>query len=136
VAGACGQIGEVVRRKHGFPAENIEEYKDDLYRRGAIPEMRDQILRVVRQPLRKLGGHERLVAPARLAFQYGLPRDQIVRGIVAALKYHHPGDPQSLEMHRAIQEQGIKGLLRKVSQLTPEEPLVAEIEEAWAAWRL
>ena len=136
VVGACDQLGEVVRRKHGFPAESIEEYKNDLYRRGAIPEMRDQILRVVRQPLRKLGGQERLVAPARLAFQYRLPRDQIVRGIVAALKYHHPGDPQSLEMQRAIQENGIKGLLCKVSQLTPEEPLIAEIEDAWAAWRL
>jgi mannitol-1-phosphate 5-dehydrogenase len=136
VVGACDQLGEVVRRKHGFLAESIEEYKNDLYRRGAIPEMRDQILRVVRQPLRKLGGQERLVAPARLAFQYGLPRDQIVRGIVAALKYHHPGDPQSLEMQRTIKEDGIKGLLCKVSQLTPEDPLIAEIENAWAAWRL
>lgn len=136
VAGACDQIGEVVRRKHGFPAENIEEYKNDLYRRGAIPEMRDQILRVVRQPLRKLGAQERLVGPARLASQYGLPRGQIVRGIVAALKYHHPDDPQSLEMQRAIRENGIKGLLCEVSQLAPHEPLIAEIEDAWDAWRL
>jgi mannitol-1-phosphate 5-dehydrogenase len=136
VVGACDQIGEVVRRKHGFSAESIEEYKKDLYRRGAIPEMRDQILRVVRQPLRKLGGQERLVAPARLAFEYGLPRDQIVRGIVAALKYHHPGDPQSLQMQRTINENGIKGLLCKVSQLRPDDPLIAEIENAWAAWRL
>ena len=136
VVGACDQLGEVVRRKHGFSAESIEEYKNDLYRRGAIPEMRDQILRVVRQPLRKLGGQERLVAPARLAFQYGLPRDQIVRGMVAALKYHHPGDPQSLEMQRTIKEQGLERLLCQVSQLTPEDPLIAEIEKAWAAWRL
>ena len=55
VVGACDQIGEVVRRTHGFSPESIEKYKQDLYRRGAIPEMRDQILRVVRQPLRKLG---------------------------------------------------------------------------------
>ena len=136
VAAACDQLGEVVRRKHGFPAPALEEYKNDLYRRGAIPEMRDQILRVVRQPLRKLGAQERLVAPARLAFQYGLPRGQIVRGIVAALKYQHPGDPQSLEMQRAIQQQGLPGLLSKVSRLAPGEPLLAEIEEAWAAWRL
>lgn len=136
VVGACDQIGEVVRRKHGFSAQSIETYKNDLYRRGAIPEMRDQILRVVRQPLRKLGGQERLVAPARLAFQYGLPRDGIVRGIVAALKYHHPADPQSLEMQRAINDIGLKGLLCKVGQLRPEDPLIAEIENAWAAWHL
>ena len=136
VVGACDQIGEVVRRKHGFSAASIEEYKNDLYRRGAIPEMRDQILRVVRQPLRKLGRQERLVAPARLAFESGLPRDQIVRGMVAALKYQHAGDPQSLEMRRTIKEHGIKGLLCQVSQLTAEDPLIAEVENAWAAWQL
>jgi mannitol-1-phosphate 5-dehydrogenase len=86
--------------------------------------------------LRKLGGQERLVAPARLAFQYRLPRDQIVWGIVAVLKYHHPGDPQSLEMRRMINEHGIRGLLCKVSRLTPEDPLIAETENAWAAWHL
>jgi hypothetical protein len=27
-------------------------------------------------------------------------------------------------------------LLCKVSQLTAEDPLIAEVENAWAAWRL
>jgi len=106
------------------------------YRRGAIPEMRDQVLRVVRQPLRKLGGQERLIGPARLAPQYGLPRDHIVRGIVAALKYYHPDDLQSVEMRSLIAGDGVKGLLCKVSQLPPGDPLITEVEQAWAAWRL
>jgi mannitol-1-phosphate 5-dehydrogenase len=136
VVNACNQIGEVVRRKHGIPVETIQEYKEDLYRRGAIPEMRDQVLRVVRQPLRKLGGQERLIGPARLAPQYGLPRDHVVRGIVAALKYYHPDDLQSVEMRSLIAGDGVKGLLCKVSQLPPGDSLITEVEQAWAAWRL
>ncbi len=136
VVGACDQIGEVVRRKHGFPAESIEEYKQDLYHRGAIPEMRDPILRVVRQPLRKLGPHERLLGPARLAPGYGVPRDKIVRGIAAVLKYQHPADPQSVEMQKMIAEQGLAPTLRTVSQLAGDDPLLAEIEQAWRAGKL
>jgi len=136
VVGACDQIGEVVRRKHGFSPESIAEYKQDLYRRGAIPEMRDQVLRVVRQPLRKLGPKERLLGPARLALQYGLPRDHIIRGIVAALKYHHPADPQSVEMQSRIAEQGLRPMLGAVSQLAADDPLLAEIEQAWRDWKL
>jgi mannitol-1-phosphate 5-dehydrogenase len=136
VVGACDQIGEVVRRKHGFSPESIEEYKRDLYHRGAIPEMRDQVLRVVRQPLRKLGPNERLLSPARLAPQYGLPRHHIVRGIVAALRYSHPTDAQSLEMQRMIVERGLKPMLCEVSQLRADDSLLEEIEEVWQAWKL
>ena len=53
-SGALDEIGEVVERKHGFSAESIDAYKRDLCRRGAIAEMRDEILRVVRDPIRKL----------------------------------------------------------------------------------
>jgi mannitol-1-phosphate 5-dehydrogenase len=136
VIAACDQIGEVVRRKYGFSPETIKEYKEDLYRRGAIPEMRDQILRVVRQPLRKLGAQERLIGPARLAVEYGLPRDGIVRGIVAALKYRHRDDPQSLEMQELIAKDGVKGLLARTSALPPDHPLSVEIEQEWNVWRL
>lgn len=136
VAGACDQIGEVVRRKHGFAPKEIKDYKNDLYRRGAIAEMRDQILRVVRQPLRKLGPKERLIGPARLAVEYGLPHDKIIQGIVAALKYHHEDDPQSIEMRRMIETEGVRGVVVRVSQLSPSDPLLDEIERAWDAWAL
>ena len=136
VVGACDQIGEVVQRKHGFSPESIEAYKQELYDRGAIPEMRDQILRVVRQPLRKLGPRERLLGPARLAQHYGLPRDHIVQGIVAALRYSHPSDAQSVEMQEMITEQGLKPMLCEVSQLEADDPLLEEIQQAWQDWKL
>jgi mannitol-1-phosphate 5-dehydrogenase len=136
VVGACNQIGEVVQRKHGFSPESIEAYKQDLYHRGAIPEVRDQILRVVRQPLRKLGPKERLLGPARLAPQYGLPRQHIVRGIVAALRYSHPLDAQSVEMQKMIVEQGLKPMLCQMGQLQPDDPLLEEIEQVWQDWKL
>ena len=54
-----------------FPAESIRN-KEDLYRRGAVPEMRDQILRVVRQPSASWGLRSASGA-ARPAPAYGVP---------------------------------------------------------------
>jgi mannitol-1-phosphate 5-dehydrogenase len=134
VVGALDEIGEVVRRKHGFSAESIDAYKADLGRRGAIAELRDQILRVVRDPIRKLSPRERLIAPAMMAVEYGLPRQWIVKGIVAALKYRHPDDPQSVELDALVKRQGLEGALKTVCSIDPGSALASAIAAAWKDW--
>ena len=135
VLGALDELGEIVRRKHGFSAASIDAYKRDLGRRGAIAELRDEVLRVVRDPIRKLSSKERLVAPALLAESYGLPRRWIVRGIVDALRYRHPDDPQSLALTRKLQKQGLEAVLAEVCGLDPTSALAAEIRREWNAWQ-
>jgi mannitol-1-phosphate 5-dehydrogenase len=136
VVGALDELGEVVRRRHGFSAGSIDQYKQDLCRRGAVPEMRDEILRVVRDPIRKLSPRERLIAPAKLAVECGLARRWIVQGIVAALKYSHPGDAQSLGLSQRLVREGLAAVLRDVCAIEPDSPLAKEIEAAWGQWTL
>lgn len=134
VLGALDEIGEVVRRKHGFSAASIDEYKRDLCRRGAIAAMRDQILRVVRDPIRKLSAKERLVAPAMLAVEYGLPRRWIVSRIVAALRYRHPSDPVSVMLADDLSRLGLETVLKTICSIDARSPLRDEIRAAWDAW--
>ncbi len=131
VLGALDELGEVVRRKWGFSAKSIDHYKQDLGRRGAIAEMRDEVLRVIRDPIRKLSPRERLVAPAMLAVEYGLPRGEIVNAIVAALRYSHPADPQSVALSEQLAQQGLSKVLENVCGIAPRSPLAVEIEHAW-----
>ena len=131
VLGALDELGEVVRRRHGFSADEIALYKADLCRRGAVAEMRDEILRVVRDPIRKLSPRERLVCPARLAVEYGLDRRWIVRAIVAALKYRHQADPQSLVLAGRLEQEGLRAVLASVCVIERGSPLVEEIEAAY-----
>jgi mannitol-1-phosphate 5-dehydrogenase len=135
VLGALDELGAVVQRKWGFSSESLDRYKQDLCRRGAVAEMRDDILRVVRDPIRKLSPRERLVAPALLAVEYGLPCSGIVRGIVAALRYRHPEDPQSQKVGADIKQKGLKGVLEDICHLAPDHPLAEEIDRAWREWR-
>jgi mannitol-1-phosphate 5-dehydrogenase len=134
VLGALDELGAVVQRKWGFSSESLDRYTQDLCRRGAVAEMRDDILRVVRDPIRKLSSRERLIAPALLAVEYHLPRAWIVRGIVAALRYQHPDDPQSQILGEAIKQKGLKGVLADVCHLAPNQLLAEEIDRAWREW--
>jgi len=134
VLGALDELGAVVRHKWGFSHESIDEYKRDLCRRGAVAEMRDEILRVVRDPIRKLSPRERLVAPANLAVEYGLPRTWIVKAIVAAMRYQHPQDPQSVALAEELAQRGLSHVLNNVCGIATDSPLAAEIESAWQVW--
>jgi len=131
VLGALDELGEVVRRRHGFSAESIQAYKADFVRRGSLSELRDEILRVVRDPIRKLSPRERLVAPALLAVEYGLPRCWITKGIVAALRYRHPADPSSLALAEMLARDGLTTTLERVCGIGQDSPLAAEIKAAY-----
>jgi len=60
----------------------------------------------------------------------------IVHGIVAALRYAHPDDAQSLELQDMVARQGVRAVMLDVSQLDPQDALLGEIEQAWSQWRL
>jgi mannitol-1-phosphate 5-dehydrogenase len=134
VLGALDELGAIVARKWGFSRESIDAYKQDLCQRGAVSEMQDEILRVVRDPIRKLSPRERLVAPANLSVEYGLPRKWIVKAIVAALRYHHPQDPQSVALAEQLTQRGCSQVLKDVCGIVPGSPLATDIESAWQQW--
>ncbi len=136
VLGALDELGGVIQHKWGFSLQEIKEYAADLGRRGNIAEMKDEILRVVRDPLRKLSPRERLVAPALYAVEFGLPHQWIVKAIVAALKYRHAGDTQSLQLAKRIENEGLDAVLQDVCGIDAASPLGQEILAAWKNWSL
>ena len=99
---------------------------------GALTLFLDDVDRVGRQPLRKLGAQERFIKPLNGMLEYGLPHDATVRAIAAALHYHNPDDPQAVEMQYYRHAHGIAATLAKYSDFT-DAAVVAEIEAAYQA---
>jgi mannitol-1-phosphate 5-dehydrogenase len=128
VRGTIDELGAVVQRLHGFSKENIEAYKRDFWLRCRNRGLRDKVVRIARQPKRKLGRRERLIGPAKLAQQYQLPHSFILRAIWAALKFRHPDDPESLDLAEQLRHQGVRATLSKVSDLKFSDPLFDELE--------
>jgi mannitol-1-phosphate 5-dehydrogenase len=134
VLGALNELGEIVRVKHGFSRESIDNYKQDLVRRGGIAELQDEILRVIRDPIRKLSSKERLVAPALEAETNGLPHEWIIKGIVAALHYKHENDLQSIDLAKMIENSGLGSVLENVCKINPGSSSYNKIIHEWQAW--
>jgi mannitol-1-phosphate 5-dehydrogenase len=133
VGHALDELGAVVLHKHPFfGAEEIERYKAALAVRGAVVEMRDEILRVVRDPIRKLSSRERLVAPALYAARNGLSYQWLVWAIAAALHYADPSDAQSLELRDRLESDGCRASIEDVCDIESGTALSESIVDAYA----
>ena len=127
VDGTLNELAAVVQRLHGFSAESMADYKRDFWRRCRNQGMKDAIVRIARQPIRKLGRHERLIAPAKLAREYGIRRAHILRAILAAVQFRHPDDPESMELAERLSRDGLRQTLSTVSGLPLDDSLLDEL---------
>lgn len=115
---AMEESGEALIKKHGFDKDEHYKYIDKIENRFKNPYIRDEVIRVGREPLRKLGAADRLVGPANMAIEYGLPHEALLTGIAAAFHYDNPQDPQSLELQNLIKAKGIEAAITEVTGFT------------------
>ena len=105
------EIGDAIVHKHGFDVSATREYEADLGERGLIVEMQDLISRVIRDPLRKLGKLDRLLAPALYCAANGLPFGMIARSVANVVRYDDASDAQAVRMQGEIREKGLAWFL-------------------------
>ena len=73
----------------------------------------------MRDPLRKLGRHDRLVGPACLALEYGIQPYHLALAIAAALHYANLQDPAAVKLQSMLSESGLDVVLREVCGSSP-----------------
>ncbi len=96
-----GETSALIVAKHDFTEEEQAGYRAAILERFRNPELPDTVERVGRQPLRKLGRHERFIGPAAELATMGLPVDGLLAAVGAALRFDVPADPESVELQRA-----------------------------------
>ncbi|GAA4500820.1 mannitol-1-phosphate 5-dehydrogenase [Pseudaeromonas paramecii] len=130
---AMEQSGEVLVRRYGFDRQLHGAYIEKILGRFANPYLVDEIERVGRQPLRKLGPADRLVKPLLGTLEYGLPNDALLEGIAAALCYRNAADPQALELQGWIAEFGVLDALCRATGLAADSAEAARIVQRYQA---
>ena len=123
---AMQQSGEVLVRRYGFDRQLHHAYIEKILGRFANPYLVDEIDRVGRQPLRKLGADDRLIKPLLGTLEYGLEHDALLEGIAAALCYRNETDPQAVELQQMIQNEGVASTLVRVTGLGLYEPQILQ----------
>jgi mannitol-1-phosphate 5-dehydrogenase len=79
----------------------------------------DQIVRVGRDPRRKLAIGERLVGALQTAAQAGVEPDYLALAVAAALCFHHPNDEQATALAREVERADPHSVLERVCGLEP-----------------
>ncbi len=122
--GALWEVSEMITNRHACIAPTQQqEYAKQVIARFKNPHLRDEIVRVARQPRRKLGHEDRLIKPAILSAEQGNIPAFLVSGITAALHYNYSADVEARELVKSIRENGIEHVLQHVSGITPESDL-------------
>lgn len=86
------QIGDVLVAKHGFDLKVQNQYIETIIQRFKNPYLKDQVVRVGRELLRKIGEHERFVAPIVDALNYQVDHEWLNHGLAVALAYNNQDD--------------------------------------------
>ncbi|MET3698444.1 mannitol-1-phosphate 5-dehydrogenase [Bacillus oleivorans] len=120
---ALKETGSVLVKKYSFDDEHMK-YIKKIIARFMNPYINDEIPRVARGPIRKLGANDRLVGPAVQYYEYlkGHPV-HLVKGIAAALQYDFPQDEEAVKLQEKVKEKGYEGAMKEICGIAPDHPL-------------
>lgn len=131
VKSVLNETGALMVQKWGFDPTEHQHYIDKILSRFKNPFISDDILRVGRTPIRKLGYDERFIKPLREAYARQLTVDALIRTVAKAFCYRDENDEESKELTRLFAEKPVAEVVRQVTKLTEEElisKIVAEYE--------
>ena len=114
VWGMMEECGRMLEKRHGFTAGEMLSYRTALMQRFLNPYIIDSVVRVAREPIRKLSPDDRIIAPLNYASQFGIETPNYYKGVAALLSYDNPDDAQSVELQRQIKETGPEAVLEKI----------------------
>ncbi|KAI0755279.1 mannitol-1-phosphate 5-dehydrogenase [Daedaleopsis nitida] len=106
-AALWNEAGAALIRKHKFDEREYKAYVEKIMERFANPRLKDEVVRVGREPLRKLAKGDRLLGPMHMALEYGLPTENLAKGAAAAFLFDNPDDKQAADLQKRIKAQGI-----------------------------
>lgn len=128
VHGAMQESGEGLIQKHGFEPQTHADYIQKIITRFKNPHLQDDVIRVGRQPLRKLSPTDRLIAPLTTARSYGISTPNLIHGIAAALHFDCAQDEQSMQLQQMIAQDGVRTTLQNITQITDNSLLDAIVD--------
>ena len=131
VVGAMEEGAEALARKHGFDRELMARHRVDLMRRFENAALGDTVLRVGRDPVRKLRPEDRLSGAGLTCLDWSVEPEGIVRGIVAALRFDPPNDPGARAVQAVVREGGMGQALLQFTGQRPDSELGRRVLAEW-----
>ncbi len=133
------EISQALHKKYGIKKEEIDIYHEDLLRRFSNRGLGDTIIRIARDPIRKLGREERIIGTARLCQRQGIIPEYVCFFAACCLYYDEPSDAESQKLKMFLLTNGIEKTLENISGLDQDDPIFIRIKTCyinfWKKWK-
>lgn len=123
------EIRSLLVAKWGFTADDLANYHKVIISRFENPFIIDDVERVARTPIRKLGYDERFIRPIRELKERGLSYDNLLKTVGSVFKYQDQNDEQSIQLQKLLHEKSLEDVVKEVTGLSDAD-LIAEIVES------
>lgn len=121
--GALDESARGIAVRYAADLSWLQAHVNDLLRRFDNRALADPIVRLARDPLRKLAPEDRLVGAARLAEEAHVQPENLAWGIAGALTYDEPSDPMAVRLVERVTNEGVSSVMEDVAGIRASEPL-------------
>ncbi|MCM8759260.1 MAG: hypothetical protein NC906_05765 [Candidatus Omnitrophica bacterium] len=132
------EIKQAINKRYNVPAEELDDYYNDLLSRFSNKALGDTIARVGREPIRKMGNEDRIIGAAKLCQQQGIFPENICFFAACCLYYNEPTDAESQKLISLLKNYGVDYVLQNISGLCPDTKIFCLIKqkyiEFWKIW--
>jgi mannitol-1-phosphate 5-dehydrogenase len=104
---------------------------DEILAHYSDPTLNDTVVRVARDPRRKLAREDRLIGPALACIGAGIRPDALAIATAAALAYAEASDTQACDVQREIDLLGPEEVLCAIAHLSPGEEFIRLVSDAY-----
>ncbi|SFJ53614.1 mannitol-1-phosphate 5-dehydrogenase [Thermoflavimicrobium dichotomicum] len=126
---AISETSRLLVAKYAFDPEQQAQYVHKIMNRFSNPHLSDEVTRIGRSPIRKLGPSDRLVGPAVQSLNYGIMPEHLCIGIAAALLFDYDKDPEAVSIQKTIKEKGLAETIHHYTKIGQDSPLFSIIME-------
>jgi mannitol-1-phosphate 5-dehydrogenase len=130
VSKALEETGLLLVKEYGFDPDEHRAYRQKVLARFSNPRITDDVTRVARAPIRKLGRDERFVSPALRLLDIGHRPVHLAAVIRAVLRYDHGEDAEARELQETVRAEGERSALARYAGIEEDHPLVDLVVEA------
>lgn len=130
VKGVLAETGDLLIHKWNFDPEKHHQYQATILSRFQNSHISDDISRVARTPIRKLGFDERFIRPIRELKERNLDYNHLMDTVGMVFDYDEPSDSESVELQKMLKEQPLETVVKQVTGLKDQD-LIDQIEASY-----
>lgn len=133
VRDALAESAKALSMKHSLLMKELVDFYEDLMIRFDNPLLGDTVVRVGRDPVRKLDPGDRLTGAANLCLSQNIIPENICMGISAALLFSAEGDEASFRIQQSLSANGLEETVNRFCQIDKSSQLYTLIQKHYIA---